>query len=175
MRYQGNAVVVAEVEARWDFHHRISAIGFAGVGKAADNSSELSDAQSESTYVIGIRYLAAKKMAMRIGLDVAKGPEDTVWYLTMGQAWDQQEAFMSESRLNRLSVFSVFLALVGSMQAVSAEEIEHRHHVAAAIGGAAHDSKTSTFIGVDYVYRFSDSWVAGVFLEEVSGNFDIRT
>lgn len=73
-----------------------------------------------------------------------------------------------------MSVFSVLLALVGTVQTVSAEDAEHRHHVAAAVGGAAHDNKTSAYIGVDYMYRFSGSWAAGVFLEEVSGDFDVR-
>ena len=88
MRYQGNAVVEAEVELRWDFHPRISALGFVGAGKAADSASDLSSASTESAYGLGIRYLLANKLGLRAGLDVAKGPEDTTVYLTIGQAWN---------------------------------------------------------------------------------------
>lgn len=47
------------------------------------------------------------------------------------------------------------LSLVDSVQAESAEEPEHRHHIAAAVEAASHDGKTSAFVGVDYVCSFS--------------------
>ncbi len=86
-RYQGETVAVVETEWRWDFHPRISAIGFVGAGRAATASSDLGDAPTEEAYGAGLRYLLARKMGLRAGFDIARGPEDTVFYITVGQAW----------------------------------------------------------------------------------------
>jgi hypothetical protein len=87
MRYQGESVAVAETEARWAFHKRISAVGFIGIGKAAKSWGDINDASSRVAKGLGIRYNAARKLGMHLGVDVAKGFEDTYWYLTMGSAW----------------------------------------------------------------------------------------
>ena len=36
---------------------------------------------------VGFRYRLARKMGMQAGVDVARGPEDTAFYLTIGNAW----------------------------------------------------------------------------------------
>ncbi len=87
LRYQGEAVLTGEVEARWDFHPRVSAIGFLGAGRAAESFDDLGDASSQVAGGIGIRYLAARMLGMRLGIDVAWGPEDTAVYLTVGHNW----------------------------------------------------------------------------------------
>lgn len=87
MRYQGEAVMTGELEARWDFHPRISAAGFLGAGRAADSFDDLSDADSQVAGGVGIRYLIARMLGMRLGIDVAWGPEDTAVYLTVGHNW----------------------------------------------------------------------------------------
>jgi len=89
MRYQGDAVVVAEAEARWDFHPRLSFVGFAGVGKAANSLDDLSTQPSRVTRGIGLRYFLAKALGLRVGIDVARGPEETAFYLTLGHSWAQ--------------------------------------------------------------------------------------
>lgn len=87
MRYQGKSIAVAEGEARWAFHPRVSAVGFLGYGKAADSWSNIGSAPSRTTQGLGLRYFMARKLGMHAGIDVAKGPEDTYFYLTMGSAW----------------------------------------------------------------------------------------
>ena len=87
LRYQGEAVAVAETEVRWNFHPRVSAIGFLGIGVAAESFSDLDEAPSRATKGIGIRYMMARKLGMHVGIDVAQGPEDTYWYIQMGSAW----------------------------------------------------------------------------------------
>ena len=87
LRYQGETVFTAETEARWDFHPRFSAIGFVGAGRAAVDFDEISDAPSRVSKGLGFRYLVARKLSLRAGIDVAWGPEDTVWYLSIGQTW----------------------------------------------------------------------------------------
>jgi len=69
------------------FHPRISAIGFVGIGKAANSYSDFDRVPSRITKGIGIRYMVARKLGMHAGIDVAQGPEDTYWYLQMGSAW----------------------------------------------------------------------------------------
>lgn len=87
MRYQGRAVAVGEVEVRWNFHPRFSGIGITGIGKAADKASNFDMVPSRNTVGAGIRYKVARKLGMYAGIDVARGPEDTYWYLEMGTAW----------------------------------------------------------------------------------------
>ena len=88
LRYQGEAVVVGEFEARWAMHPRISAIGFVGGGRAADKWGDLGSATTRTTRGAGVRYFIARKLGMHVGVDVAKGPEDTHYYMTFGSAWD---------------------------------------------------------------------------------------
>jgi len=87
MRYQGPTAATAEIRGGLDLTPRWSVLGFAGAGRTADNISDLSSANTHSAYGAGFRYLLARRMGMRIGLDVAKGPEETYWYLIVGSAW----------------------------------------------------------------------------------------
>ncbi|MEM9254179.1 MAG: hypothetical protein AAGA91_01955 [Pseudomonadota bacterium] len=83
----GEAVGVLETELRWDFNPRISALVFAGVGRAASAFSDLGSAATEPAQGLGLRYLIARKLGLRGGFDVALGREDTVFYITVGQNW----------------------------------------------------------------------------------------
>ena len=91
MRYQGDDVLVTEIDARWNFHNRWSLVGFTGVGKAEDAFSDLfgGDGDNDLQHTVGggVRYLIARRLGLQAGIDVAKGPEDTVFYLTVGSAW----------------------------------------------------------------------------------------
>ena len=89
MRFQGDDVLQTELEVRWNINKRWSAVGFTGVGRAEDQLSELfnGDGETKSTVGIGGRYLIARKMGLYAGIDVAKGPDETVFYLQVGSAW----------------------------------------------------------------------------------------
>jgi hypothetical protein len=87
LRYQGENVFVAETEPRWDVTDRWSVVGFAGIGWTAEEIYELGDDEAEVAYGLGFRYLLARRMGLRLGLDVARGPEDTVVYISFGNAW----------------------------------------------------------------------------------------
>lgn len=41
----------------------------------------------EDTFVLGLRYFIARRFGAHVGFDIAKGPEDTVFYLQFGHAW----------------------------------------------------------------------------------------
>ena len=88
LRYQGEKVIVGEIEARWDFTYRWSLVGFVGSGWAADNLSDMEFDDAKVAGGGGIRYLIARLFGLRVGVDIAVGPEDTVAYLGVGSSWN---------------------------------------------------------------------------------------
>jgi hypothetical protein len=36
---------------------------------------------------VGFRYLLARRLGLAAGIDVARGPEKTAWYLSVGNSW----------------------------------------------------------------------------------------
>jgi hypothetical protein len=87
MRYQGSEAGEIEVEARGQFHPRFSVVGFGGVGVAAGRS--WLDGKRETVVAggAGFRYLIAKSYGMHMGIDVARGPDQTSWYVVFGNGW----------------------------------------------------------------------------------------
>lgn len=86
LRYQGGNAASVEVEARWNVVGRWSVVGFAGTGRAW-NSEVLPEYDGIYSGGAGGRYLMARRMGMQVGIDVAKGPEETVFYLVIGSGW----------------------------------------------------------------------------------------
>ncbi|MCO4291818.1 hypothetical protein NF867_02955 [Solitalea sp. MAHUQ-68] len=86
-RYQGQADVLTEAELRWDFNRRWSLMGFGGTGKAFDDWSEFGEADWAYSYGTGFRYLLARKFGLRMGIDVARGPEKWAYYIVFGSTW----------------------------------------------------------------------------------------
>lgn len=86
-RYQGKSVAVSEFELTYQFNLRWSANAFTGIGKATNEFSDLTDAASRISKGVGFRYLIARRYGFNMGIDVAKGPEDTVFYIQAGSAW----------------------------------------------------------------------------------------
>ena len=77
----------AELRGGYNFTPRWSAIAFGGGGRVGDNISDLGSAQSNTAVGAGFRYMLAKLLGIKVGLDVARGPEDTYVYLVVGSAW----------------------------------------------------------------------------------------
>ncbi len=86
-RYLGDRTAATELEAAWKITPRWSALVFAGAGRAADSLDEFKDAETYVSKGAGFRYLMAKRYGFYMGLDVARGPEDTAWYIQAGSAW----------------------------------------------------------------------------------------
>jgi len=87
LRYQGEQAAEIEAELRWQFRPRISLVGFAGTGIAR---SDVLGTDHDETVVsggAGMRYLLARQHGLHIGLDVAFGPDDPVFYVVFGSAW----------------------------------------------------------------------------------------
>ena len=87
VRYQGNYVAVAEAELTWQIDSRWAVLGFVGSGRAANSTEELKDSPSRVSKGAGFRYLIAKRYGFEMGMDVAVGPEENVFYIQGGTAW----------------------------------------------------------------------------------------
>ena len=86
MQYQGDQTLLSEAELNWRFHPRWTLVGFAGVGKAF-NEGIKQDSDTITSKGGGIRYLIARQLGLQMGLDIAKGPDDTAVYIQVGSAW----------------------------------------------------------------------------------------
>lgn len=86
-RYQGNIFSVVETEWRWDVVPRWSIVGFVGSGKAYDQWNAFSEADWHTSGGAGFRYLVARLFKLRMGIDVARGPEQWAYYIVFGSSW----------------------------------------------------------------------------------------
>ena len=86
-RYQGNAVAVTELELVYQVSLRWQVNLFGGVGRVASDISGLKDDSSKVSKGVGFRYLMARRYGFDMGIDIAHGPEDTVFYIQAGSAW----------------------------------------------------------------------------------------
>lgn len=86
-RYQGNNVAVSELQVDYKLGLRWKLSAFAGVGRAAQEFSDLSDATSIVNKGVGFRYLIARRYGFVMGIDYARGPEDNAFYIQAGSAW----------------------------------------------------------------------------------------
>ena len=87
MRYQGKTALVAEVEYLWGVTPRWSLVLFGGVGKTTTINRFRGEGQSVGAGGFGFRYRLARLFGLQAGVDIARGPEDTSIYLTVGSAW----------------------------------------------------------------------------------------
>ncbi len=86
-RYQGNADILTELEARWDFFRRWSIMLYGGTGKAFDDWKDFGSSKWVYTYGTGFRYLIARKLKLRMGVDVAFSNSDWAYYIIFGSSW----------------------------------------------------------------------------------------
>ena len=87
MRYQGDEVATAELEARWQFRGRWSLVPFGGAGATRLRRNPAADGQSVASAGVGLRYELARKFGMHAGIDVAHSPGTTAVYFQVGNAW----------------------------------------------------------------------------------------
>jgi hypothetical protein len=86
-RYQGKTSIVTEAELRWDFYRRWSIMGYGGLASAFNDWDKAFAKPVVYSYGTGFRYLLARKFKLRMGVDVAKGPEDWAYYIVFGSNW----------------------------------------------------------------------------------------
>ncbi|MNT60925.1 hypothetical protein D3C72_1985360 [compost metagenome] len=85
-RYQGDVAGSLELELRWNPVLRWQYSIFGGAGKAHTDGL-LEGTETAGTYGIGLRYLVARLLGFRMGFDIARGPEETVFYIQAGGSW----------------------------------------------------------------------------------------
>ncbi|RDV28193.1 glyceraldehyde-3-phosphate dehydrogenase [Alteromonas aestuariivivens] len=86
-RYQGEVVGVTEMELgyQWSQNWRLSV--FLGAGRAGTDFSALSKAPSVVNKGVGVRYQLVEQYDFYVGLDLARGPEETALYIQAGSTW----------------------------------------------------------------------------------------
>ncbi|NLH71686.1 MAG: BamA/TamA family outer membrane protein [Verrucomicrobia bacterium] len=87
MRYQGEHVIQAEAELRWQFWKRLSLVGFVGGGTAWNEFNRYENSRNLVAGGTGFRYELARKYGLHMGFDVAFGPDEPIFYVQFGSAW----------------------------------------------------------------------------------------
>lgn len=87
LRYQGETALTAEAEFLWGITPRWTLAFFGGMGKTSEIGLFGSDGETVAAGGVGFRYRMARKLGLQAGVDLARGPEDTAIYLTIGSAW----------------------------------------------------------------------------------------
>ena len=83
-RYQGTRVAALQGQLTWQLMPRWRLLGFVGAGRVAASSSDLGSAPSVISQGVGFRYLIARRYDINMGVDIARGPEDTAFYIQVG-------------------------------------------------------------------------------------------
>jgi len=87
MRYQGDEMASAEIEARWQFRSRWSLVGAAGYGSAHTDRQLFSATRDVVSGAVGFRYQLARLFGMHAGMDVGFSDGTTAIYFQIGNAW----------------------------------------------------------------------------------------
>ena len=87
MRYQGEITALAETEQHFNLTKRWSVLGFGGYGRTFFYSNDRKQGSNSWSAGTGFRYLIARLLGLRMGIDVAKGPDDWAFYVVFGSAW----------------------------------------------------------------------------------------
>jgi hypothetical protein len=87
MRFQGDQAASVELEARWQFMGRWSAVVFGGTGTTRTENGAFTANQNVDSGGVGFRYELASKFGLHAGIDVAHSPGTTAVYFVVGNAW----------------------------------------------------------------------------------------
>jgi hypothetical protein len=87
MRYQDDVAVMSELQLTYHLNPRWSLVGFGGLGQAVDSIGAIGNGDVEKTIGGGFRYLIARRLRLKTGIDIARGPEKWTFYLQVGSAW----------------------------------------------------------------------------------------
>ncbi len=87
MRYQGEITALAETEQEAMLTKRWSVVGFAGIGTTYNSIQDMEKGSTAWNVGSGFRYLIARLLGLKMGVDVARGPEDWAIYVVVGSSW----------------------------------------------------------------------------------------
>jgi hypothetical protein len=89
MRYQGDLTALVETEQEIIFSRRWSLVGFGGFGKTFQFNEKIEENNTAWNAGGGFRYLIARVFGLKMGMDVARGPEDWAVYVVVGSSWQK--------------------------------------------------------------------------------------
>lgn len=87
LRYQGELTLLVETEQLYNITSRWGILGFTGLGTAFDTVENLESDELVWNVGGGVRYLIARALGLKVGADIARGPEDWAFYITIGTSW----------------------------------------------------------------------------------------
>jgi len=87
MRFQDDNAGAVEAEVLCRVYKRWSLVAFLGGGWIVGPNADRSDNPPIVAGGGGFRYLIARQLGIQAGIDVARGPEDTAFYIQVGGAW----------------------------------------------------------------------------------------
>lgn len=85
--FRGNNLLALQGEYRWNFHHRIGAVGFAGVATIFDAINSSDNGKLLPGIGTGFRYTISKDTQFKVGMDVAVGVDDWGIYFRIGESF----------------------------------------------------------------------------------------
>jgi hypothetical protein len=88
-QYQGQQVLQFETEQRFDIVPRWSVVGFVGTGRTFSTHEYLEDKNWYWAGGAGFRYLISRLFKLRMGVDIARGPNQFAYYIVFGHYWDR--------------------------------------------------------------------------------------
>ena len=86
-KYRGNYLLAFQGEYRWNFHQRMSAVGFAGIATVFESINEQFDGEPLPGFGAGFRYNIVPEYHMNAGMDIAVGKDDWGIYFRIGEAF----------------------------------------------------------------------------------------
>ncbi|MFC2144395.1 hypothetical protein ACFLQM_01775 [Acidobacteriota bacterium] len=87
LRYQNDLAGSLEAELRWNLFERWAVVVFGGGGATTGDALLFVDQGGIYAGGIGGRYLFRPQDSLWIGLDLASGPDNGVFYVQVGHAW----------------------------------------------------------------------------------------
>ncbi len=87
LRYQGDFILLAETEQLFNIRPRWGVLGFTGIGTAFNSIEDMKSDGIVWNTGVGFRYLLARALGLKAGIDIARGPEDWAFYIVVGTAW----------------------------------------------------------------------------------------
>ena len=87
MRYQGEITALAETEQLFLLTRRWGLVGFGGIATTYNSEENINNLPLVWNYGAGFRYLIARQLGLRMGIDVAKSNDDWGIYIIFGSAW----------------------------------------------------------------------------------------
>lgn len=87
MRYQGDITATIETEQLVNITPRWSLVGFGGIGNTYKKKNDYKAEELVWNAGGGFRYMLARIFGLKMGLDVARGPEDWAVYVVFGSSW----------------------------------------------------------------------------------------